>query len=439
MADGGLEPADANVPGAHLDPDKAARQLHRLVEKLEAELDRPPLSAAQQADLETASELARQADEFYQRGDYASSARRLEEALSLQEDVLGKHHLDHVELLRSLADTKERQGQYSTVLPLTQRVADIHTQVLGPDHPTTLLAQSELMHRQAYEYGYASTRSLQENLLQSMEDILGPDDPLVELVHGSRKLLGEMPDEDTVRSELPIASLSEKREEALAELCAGEKGPLAGMEEIDWHSLHHAYGVADDVPKLLCLLLSSDRQVRDSAWEELYGNIWHQGDVYQATSYAVPFLVRMLDSKEVFDKDGILDFLNVVATAQPCLSEDHTWMEPELAKQGRDFEAECERARLHADRAHEAVREGLDSYLAYLNHALPNVRQAAAALLCAFPEDAPRILPALAAQIEAEDEADVKSSLVQSLGLLLEAVPAAVRSPYVELLEDLVG
>ena len=112
-------------------------------------------------------------------------------------------------------------------------------------------------------------------------------------------------------------------------------------------------------------------------------------------------------------------------------------MEPELAQQGRGFEAECERARVHADRAREAVREGLDFYLAHLHHALPEVRQAAAALLCAFPEDAPRVLPALAAQIEAEDEADVKSGLVQSLGLLLEALPVTVRSPYVELLEDL--
>ena len=439
VAGGVLDPAKAMMPGAHLDPDQAANQLHRLVARLEAELDRPPLSAAEQAELETASELARQADELYQRGDYASAALRLEEALSLQECVLGKDHLDHVELLRRLADTRGRQGRYSAVLPLIQRIADIHVQVLGPDHPATLLALSELMHRQAYEYGSASARPLQESILQSMEDTLGPDDPLVGLARRSRELLGEEPDESATRPEPPSASLSEKREEVLGALSAGEGGPLAGLDEIDWHSLQHAYGPADDVPRLLRLLLSGDEEVRDSAWQELHGNIWHQGDVYQATSYAVPFLIRMLHSEEIPDKDGILGFLRAVATARPWLAEDHTWMEPVLAQQGRDFQAEIERARLYTNRAHEAVSEGLDTYLAYLNHALPHVRQAAAALLCAFPEHAPRVLPALAAQIETEPEVDVKARLVQSLGLyLLEALPAGERSPYVEFLADLV-
>jgi tetratricopeptide (TPR) repeat protein len=439
-AGGVLDPAEAMMPGAHLDPDKAASQLHRLVERLEAELDRPPLSAAELAELETASALVRQADESYQQGDYASAAHRLEEALSLQERVLGEHHLDHVELLRALADTKERQGQDSGVLPLIQRVADIHIQVLGPDHPTTLLARSELMHRQAYEYGSASARPLQEALLQSMEDALGPDDPLVGLARQARELLGKEPDESATGPELPSVSLSEKREEALAALSAREGGPLAGLDEIDWHSLQHAYGAADDVPRLLHLLLSDDEEVRDSAWQALYGNIWHQGDVYQATSYAVPFLIRLLDSEDTPEKDGILAFLRAVATARPCLAEDHTWMEPVLVQQGHDVQAEIERARLYTSRTRQAVSQGLDTYLAHLNHALPHVRQAAADLLCAFPEHAPRILPALAAQIESEPEVDVKSSLVQSLGLyLLEALPAGECSPYIQLLADLLG
>jgi hypothetical protein len=438
MADGGLAPADGMMPGTHLDPDKAAGQLHRLVDRLEAELSRSPLSTAEQAELEAASELARQADEFYRSGDYASAALRLEGALALQERVLGENHLQHVELLRRLADTRDRQGNYGAVLPLIQRIADIHVQVLGPDHPTTLLAQSELVQRQYYEYGSASSRPLQENLLQSMEDTLGPDDPLLRLVRVTRELRGEAANESRTGPERPSASLSEKREQALERLSAGEEGPLAGLEDIDWHNLQHAYGAADDVPKLLRLLLSDDGQVRDSAWQELYGNIWHQGDVYQATSFAVPFFIRLLDSEEVLDKDAILDFLHTLATAQPHLSEDHTWMEPVLDQQGHDFKAEIERARLYTSRTHEAVSAGLDTYLAHLKYAEPHVRQAAAVLLCALPEHALRVLPAFAAQIATEHEVNVKAELVQNLGLLLETLPPTARAPYIELLADLV-
>ena len=438
VAAGVLEPAGAIMPGAHLDPEQAARQLHDLVEKLEAELVRPPLSAAEEAELATASDLERQADEFYQQGDYAAAAFRLEEALRLQEGVLGENHLDHITLLRKLADAREGEGRYSAVLPLVQRVADIHVQVLGPEHPATLLARSELMSRQDYEYGRSVSRPLQESILQSMEDALGPDDPILGLARQSYDRLAAALDEAAGGQEPPSVSLSERREEALRALSAREGGPLDGLEEIDWHSLQHAYGPADDVPHLLRLLLSSDGEVRDSAWQELYGNIWHQGDVYEATSYAVPFLIRMLESEEALDRDSILAFLQAVATGEAWLSEDHTWMEPVLAEQGRDFQAEIERARRYASRAHEAVGVGLHSYHAHLGHPTPAVREAACALVCAFPEHAGRVLPALAARIETEHEVDVKVRLVQNLGLFLwEAVPADERAPYARSLGDL--
>ena len=49
----------------------------------------------------------------------------------------------------------------------------------------------------------------------------------------------------------------------------------------------HAYGAADDVPALLRELISAPP---DEALSELWNNICHQGSVYSATPYAVPFL-----------------------------------------------------------------------------------------------------------------------------------------------------
>lgn len=392
-AAGTLDPALEQMPGTRLDPAKAAQRLHELVAKLEDGLARPPLSPDDQASLQTARDLGQQADEQYDQGDYAAAQSLLEEALALQERVLGENHLAHVELLKKLADARERQGQYSAVLPLLQRVVDIHLQVLGAEHPMTGIALSALTSRYAYEYGPAASLLLQKRALHSMVEALGPDDAFVALAQESIQQMQATLAEITTDVEPVGLSRSEKREQALATLSPEKQTLLAGLEQIPWHDLHHAYGPADDVPNLLRLLLSDDKNVRDGAWEELYGNIWHQGDVYQATSYAIPFLIRMLDSDAVPDKHSLLAFLEAIATGHPWLSKRQTWMKSVLAEQGRDFQAEIDLARLYTDRAREAVAEGLDTYLACLHHPAPIVQEAASALLDALPGHAAHIRP----------------------------------------------
>ncbi len=72
-----------------------------------------------------------------------------------------------------------------------------------------------------------------------------------------------------------------------------DEGVLEGVGEIPWAGLSHAYGPAEDVPGLLRAIASGAREAVKSAVQELYGTIWHQGTVYEATSHAVPFLARM--------------------------------------------------------------------------------------------------------------------------------------------------
>jgi hypothetical protein len=64
---------------------------------------------------------------------------------------------------------------------------------------------------------------------------------------------------------------------------------LEGLNEINWSQLHHAYGEASDVPVLIRKLLSKDENERNEALDHLFGNIWHQGTIWEASSYAVPF------------------------------------------------------------------------------------------------------------------------------------------------------
>jgi tetratricopeptide (TPR) repeat protein len=189
-AAGKLDPKDTIMPGAYLPPDQAAGLLHRLLERLEADLARPPLAAEQRAELEIARDLARQAEECYEQEDYGAAAARTEEALAIQERVLGATHMNHANLLQQLARIREMQEQHGAVLPLLQRIADIHVQVLGEEHPATALALSDLMVCYAGEGDSEATRALQERILRSMERTLGSEDPRVRSARKTYEMLG---------------------------------------------------------------------------------------------------------------------------------------------------------------------------------------------------------------------------------------------------------
>ncbi|MCI3221263.1 HEAT repeat domain-containing protein [Streptomyces sp. NP-1717] len=68
---------------------------------------------------------------------------------------------------------------------------------------------------------------------------------------------------------------------------------FADLDAQPWGEWEHAYGSADDVPGQLRALASDDVEEAEEALYELYGNIIHQGSVYEATAYAVPYPARL--------------------------------------------------------------------------------------------------------------------------------------------------
>ena len=83
---------------------------------------------------------------------------------------------------------------------------------------------------------------------------------------------------------------------------------LDRLSEVNWSSLQHAYGPAEDVPDLLRALVEpataspslraeatrARREVRDHVQWLLWGNVFHQGSRYEVTASVVPFLVEIL-------------------------------------------------------------------------------------------------------------------------------------------------
>ncbi|MEV0777394.1 hypothetical protein [Streptomyces sp. NPDC050428] len=68
---------------------------------------------------------------------------------------------------------------------------------------------------------------------------------------------------------------------------------FADLDAQPWAEREHAYGSAEDVPDQLRALASDDAETAEEALYELYGNIIHQGSVYEATAHAVPYPARL--------------------------------------------------------------------------------------------------------------------------------------------------
>jgi tetratricopeptide (TPR) repeat protein len=425
-AAGTLSPDNQHMPGTHLNPDQAAEQLQQLVAKLEADGTRPRLADADQADLQRARDLRRQAEVLHGQGDYPAAESSLKQALAIQERVLGENHLDHVEVLKELARVKKAQGHYSAVLPLIQRVADIHVQELGLSHPTTLLALSDLMSLTSYEYGLAAALPIQELILKAQVEALGPDDRNVRMMRDSLdRLKASMAktesDEDRTRH-----SRSEKREDALATLPPERQALLAGIEAINWHDLQHAYGRADDVPDLLHLLLSDDETVRDDAWEHLYSNVWHQGTVYEASAYVVPFMLRMLMYDGPPGKADLLHFLTALAEGSSYLAahaqaqDDQLSWRGILARQGRDFDAELQKELGWVEATNQAVGEGISLYFDLIDHEEAEIQHLSLALLSSLRGRNAEIVPRLQALLNTTRDLEMRTNVVHTLHNLMD-------------------
>jgi hypothetical protein len=372
--------------------------------------------------------VAQRADALASAGDYTAAEALSEQALKMQAEVLGEVHLDHLPLLRQLASFKRRVGKHASVLPLYQRMADIYRQVLGPSHPQTLIGLTELMTLASQEYGFAAGREIYDRMLQDMEAELGPDDPRLAALRLTLSQFEVALPPGTVFGERTPVSRSERREHASRTLPPGREALLAGLDDIPWHDLSHAYGPADDVPGLLRELLADDPAVREVAWYELYGNVWHQGTVYQATSYVVPFLLRMLANGVPPAKAELLHFLAVIAEGSSYLAvhvpllKDSGLVQRALDEQGRgDIEGETQAELAWVEAANRAVGEGLPLYLQLLDGGDDEVRFLALYTLSRLRGRADVIVPQLRARLDAASQAWLRRGLVRALHEVMDA------------------
>ncbi|RAL24198.1 HEAT repeat domain-containing protein [Thermoflavimicrobium daqui] len=194
---------------------------------------------------------------------------------------------------------------------------------------------------------------------------------------------------------------------------------LETLDQIEWKSLGHAYGPAEDVPDLIRDLTSLDEKVRRTAWSSLYSNIYHQGTICEAAARAVPFLLELLEYESVPDRHQILIYLVHLANGTSYFEEfdlDEEFYEGVKFNRDNDWVKET----------HLAVRKGIPVYTQLLNHPNAKIRNAAAYVLGEIGEQTEEVRSQLRSLLQTEKDEVVKASILLSLGDLRDKHPQTI-------------
>ncbi|MEV6196558.1 HEAT repeat domain-containing protein [Streptomyces sp. NPDC051920] len=186
------------------------------------------------------------------------------------------------------------------------------------------------------------------------------------------------------------------------------------LESIDWASLEHAYGPADDVPGWLRGMVSPDPDVRNKAFGNFYGAALHQGSIYSSTVASTPFLFAMADALETPDRGEVVALL---------LSIGRETVEAELI-----YAVICgpdgEDSTIYPDTAN-LMREHADAFIAYTRDPDRRVRRASIEGLGLFLDDAERAVTLLRDRFTEESGAPERLLVVRTMADLALRLPAA--------------
>ncbi|GAA4312243.1 hypothetical protein GCM10023086_32730 [Streptomyces venetus] len=176
-----------------------------------------------------------------------------------------------------------------------------------------------------------------------------------------------------------------------------------GIDEVDWASLRHAHGSAEDVPGLLRGLASADPAERQTALDGMYGAVHHRGDVYDSTLACVPFLLALAAREEVRDRATVVELLVSIGGVDGVGDE----VGDEDGDAGDGFAA----------RARAELRAGAEVFVRLAADPDAGVRRAAPKALVRFLDPPARVLTLLRERITVERDDRVLLALIESLGL----------------------
>ncbi|MFD1366131.1 HEAT repeat domain-containing protein [Actinoplanes sichuanensis] len=178
------------------------------------------------------------------------------------------------------------------------------------------------------------------------------------------------------------------------------------MDEIDWTSMRHAYGPATEMPEVLRGLVAKRKRIRSWAQDCMWGGIHHQGDVYECTLRAVPFLLEAAAAPGVPGRPTILRLLASIGSAEV----DDLGRLPETGGLWRA--------------AQPAVAEGHPTFLALLADDRKKVRRAATEALLVDRERTAETLSALRGRLAVEKDVATRAAVIEAIGVIARRLRA---------------
>lgn len=186
---------------------------------------------------------------------------------------------------------------------------------------------------------------------------------------------------------------------------------FTGIDEVDWASMRHAYGSAEDVPGLLRGLASADAAEREIALDGMYGAVHHQGDVYDSTLACVPFLFALAAREEIPERSQIVELLVSIGGDGEVPDDGPYAM------------------------ARTAVRSGAEVFERLTGDTEATVRGAAVGAVVRFLDRPAHVLGLLRERIRVERDDRVLLALAEGLGFLARHHPGHA-AQAADLLED---
>ncbi|WP_327380673.1 HEAT repeat domain-containing protein [Streptomyces sp. NBC_01207] len=186
------------------------------------------------------------------------------------------------------------------------------------------------------------------------------------------------------------------------------------VESIDWASMGHAYGQADDVPQWLHDMASPDAELREQAFSSFYSAAHHQGDVYPCTMASLPFLFAMADDPCTPDRASVVAL--IVSIGREAVEREDPgsiWIGPD----GEESTAYEDTAALMRGRG--------QSFVGYARDADSRVRGTAIEGLGLFLDDAERAVAALGDQLDSGGGTMERLLVVRTMADLALRLPAA--------------
>jgi hypothetical protein len=186
-----------------------------------------------------------------------------------------------------------------------------------------------------------------------------------------------------------------------------------GLHRIDWASMEHAYGTAEEVPALLWALRSPQAEEHRKALERFYAEVHHQGSVYPVTAASLPFLFELAADSVTPDRAGVVTLLVSIGgeALERGFEDDGTVIE-------YDPPAGCAQAVAF-------LRERGGQFAEFARDSDPDVRLAAIGGLGLFLDDAGRAATVLRERLAAEHGVAARLRIIEAAATLALRLLAA--------------